>query len=191
MTAFVTSMIEATIGKEGGYSNHPADKGGETMWGITERVARKHGYRGAMRELPRTTAVRIYTDEYWVDPGFDRVASIMPVVAEELFDTGVNLGSAVAALWLQMCLNAFNRQGLLYADIREDTDIGPATLRALEAYAAARKEDGSRVMLKALNGLQAARYIDLSRSRQANEAFVYGWLKNRVEFGGGFAGVGR
>ena len=39
----IESMIEATIGKEGGYSNHPADRGGPTRWGITERVARdKH-----------------------------------------------------------------------------------------------------------------------------------------------------
>ena len=36
-------MIEATIGKEGGYSNHPADRGGPTRWGITERVARDVG----------------------------------------------------------------------------------------------------------------------------------------------------
>ena len=28
------------LGHEGGYSNHPADKGGETMWGSTIAVAR-------------------------------------------------------------------------------------------------------------------------------------------------------
>src|SRR3546814_13966192 len=49
----IEGMIEATIGKEGGYSNHPADKCGPTMWGITERVARKNGYTGDMRNLPR------------------------------------------------------------------------------------------------------------------------------------------
>ncbi|HIA2409759.1 TPA: glycosyl hydrolase 108 family protein, partial [Burkholderia contaminans] len=29
--------FEALMGNEGGYSNSPADPGGETMWGITAR----------------------------------------------------------------------------------------------------------------------------------------------------------
>src|SRR3546814_15941930 len=66
----IESMIETTIGKEGRYSNHPADRGGETMWGITERVARRHGYTGPMRALPRAKAVAIYRQEYAIDPGF-------------------------------------------------------------------------------------------------------------------------
>mgnify|MGYP002715655281 FL=1 len=44
---------------EGGYSNNPRDPGGETMWGITSQVARKHGYMGPMRDLPLTEAKRI------------------------------------------------------------------------------------------------------------------------------------
>ena len=36
-------------------------------------------------------------------------------------------------------------------------------------------------MLKALNALQGERYIDLAEKRQANESFVYGWLRTRVE----------
>ena len=53
----VESMIDALIEREGGYSNHPADKGGPTCFGITEAVARAHGYAGAMRNLPRDEAV--------------------------------------------------------------------------------------------------------------------------------------
>ena len=37
---------------EGGYSNDPQDPGGETMYGITARLARAYGYTGAMRDLP-------------------------------------------------------------------------------------------------------------------------------------------
>ena len=55
----VTELVEALIEREGGYSNHPADKGGPTCFGITEAVARAHGYRGAMRSLPRDEAVAI------------------------------------------------------------------------------------------------------------------------------------
>lgn len=176
----IKTMIEATIGKEGGYSNHPADKGGPTRWGITERVARANGYKGDMRDLPRETAVAIYRSEYAIRPGFAAVAEISPAVGEELFDTGVNMGVAVPSIWFQQALNAFNNGGALYADIREDGDVGPGSLAAFRAYRKARGAEADGVMLKALNALQGARYIELSRSRAANEAFTYGWLRTRV-----------
>ena len=176
----IEAMIEATIGKEGGYSNHPSDKGGPTMWGITEAVARKNGYTGDMRALPREKAVAIYRSEYAVRPGFAAVAEIDPLVGEELFDTGVNMGPSVPRLWFQMALNALNRQGTDYADIAEDGQIGPGTLAAFRRYKAVRGNDATIVMLKALNCLQGARYIELSRGRQANEDFVFGWLRTRV-----------
>ena len=50
-------LVEEVIGREGGYSNHPADKGGATRWGVTEAVARAHGFRGDMRAFPRAEAV--------------------------------------------------------------------------------------------------------------------------------------
>lgn len=62
----------------------------------------------------------------------------------------------------------------------EDSDIGPATIKALEAYKAHRGAEGESVLLKALNCLQGARYIELSRVRQKDEKYVYGWLQNRV-----------
>ncbi|EJY0890163.1 hypothetical protein OE991_005197, partial [Escherichia coli] len=46
-------IFDEVLGKEGGYVNHPDDKGGPTKWGITEKVARAHGYRGDMRDLTR------------------------------------------------------------------------------------------------------------------------------------------
>jgi Glycosyl hydrolase 108 len=45
----IDQLIDDVIGREGGYSNHPADRGGATRWGVTEAVARAHGYRGDMR----------------------------------------------------------------------------------------------------------------------------------------------
>ena len=48
------------LGHEGDFSDHPADPGGATRFGITEAVAREVGYRGDMRELPVDLAKRIY-----------------------------------------------------------------------------------------------------------------------------------
>jgi len=176
----IDSMIDATIAHEGGFSANPADPGGATMYGITERVARANGYTGDMRSLTRDQAVAIYRSQYAVKPGFAAVEAISPAIGAELFDTGVNMGPGVVALWLQQILNALNGGGTLYADITEDGDIGPAVLAALRSYLAKRGAEAESVMLKALNGLQAARYIELARTRAANEAFVFGWLRTRV-----------
>ncbi len=181
MTIAVEAAIEHTIGKEGGYSNHPSDTGGATMWGITERVARANGYTGDMRNLPRGKAVEIYRNQYFIRPGFAAVAAKSPKVGAELFDTGVNMGPAYPQLWFQQVLNAMNNGGKLYADILEDGDIGPGTIRAFEAFLKSRgAAQAEVVMLKALNCLQGARYLDLSRGRAANEAFSFGWFQ-RVE----------
>lgn len=179
----VNSIIDATIGKEGGYVDHPDDRGGPTRWGITEKVARANGYTGDMRMLPRETAILIYRNEYFIKPGFARVATVSEAIAEELFDTGVNMGTDYPRRWLQQWLNALNRGGTDYADIAEDGAIGGGTIAALKSFIAVRgKTGGESVMLKALNGSQTARYLDLARNRVQNESFVFGWLANRIGF---------
>lgn len=172
----IDQMIDDTIGNEGEYSDHPADRGGPTRWGIKEEVARANGYSGDMRVLPRVRAVEIYRSQYAVRPGFAAVAEIMPAIGAELFDTGVNMGPARPSMWLQEWLNALNAGGTLWPDILEDGRIGRKTLDALKAYKARRGAEGERRLLAALNGDQAVRYKQISRADPSQEAFVYGWL---------------
>ena len=177
----VDAMIDALIEREGGYVNHPADKGGPTCFGITEAVARANGYRGAMRNLPRDEATAIYRRIYWLRPRFDQVAKRSSRVAAELFDTGVNMGPAVATTFLQRALTALNRTGKDYADLTPDGRVGPMTLHALDALFASRgRRSGETVLLRALEALQGERYLRLAERRPANEAFLYGWLANRI-----------
>jgi lysozyme family protein len=176
----IDQLIDELIGREGGYVNDPRDAGGETKYGITEAVARAHGYGGAMQDLPRETAAAIYKRIYWTRPGFDQVAAVSPDVAGELFDTGVNMGPAVAATFLQRALNALNENGKDYADIAVDGKLGWQTFHALQSYRTKRGLQGFHVLLEALNVLQGCRYIELAESRPANEAFIFGWLLNRV-----------
>ncbi|MEG3179346.1 glycoside hydrolase family 108 protein [Sphingomonas sp. LT1P40] len=176
----IDHLIEDVIAREGGYSNHPADRGGATRWGITEAVARAHGYPGDMRVFPRDEAAAIYRRIYWLKPNFSGVASHAPALAAELFDTGVNMGPAVAARFLQRALNALNREGKDYPDMAVDGQIGTITLAALAAFLATRGDAGEAVLLKAVEALQGARYLTLAKSRPANEAFLYGWLANRI-----------
>jgi lysozyme family protein len=177
----VDELIDELIEREGGFVSHPADRGGPTRYGITEAVARAHGYAGAMNQLPRDEAAAIYRRLYWLRPRFDQVAERAPRVAAELFDTGANMGPAVAATFLQRALTALNRGGKDFPDLVPDGRIGPATLAALDSFLEARgNRGGETVMLRALEALQGERYLRLAEKRPANEAFLYGWLANRI-----------
>ncbi|MGR3754494.1 MULTISPECIES: glycoside hydrolase family 108 protein [Edwardsiella] len=173
-------IFNALLGREGGYVDHPNDKGGPTNWGITEKVARAHGYTGDMRNLTRAQALEIYESDYWSGPRFDLVADYSELVAAELLDTGVNMGPSIPGKWLQRWLTAFNDGGRLYPDISADGVIGPRTLSALRAYLDARGAEGELVLLRALNCSQGDRYLALAEQRVQNESFLYGWVRERV-----------
>ena len=177
----IDELIDELIEREGDYVSHPADKGGPTRFGITEAVARAHGYAGAMAELPRDEAAAIYRRLYWLRPRFDQIAKRCPRIAAELFDTGANMGPAVAATFLQRALTALNRCAKDYPDLVPDGRVGPTTVAALDAFLEARgRRGGETVLLRALEALQGERYLRLAEKRPANEAFLYGWLANRI-----------
>jgi lysozyme family protein len=176
----IDELIEAVTEREGGYVDHPADRGGPTRWGITQAVARAHGWHGAMRDLPQREAAAIYRRLYWYRPGLEAVAARASRLAAELFDTGVNMGPPVAIRFLQRALNALNRGATDHADLALDGRIGSATLSALDAFLAVRRAVGEGVLVKAIDALQGERYIALAERRPANEAFLYGWLAQRI-----------
>ncbi|WP_097090692.1 glycoside hydrolase family 108 protein [Novosphingobium sp. Chol11] len=176
----IAALIDEVIAREGGFSHHPADRGGATNFGITEAVARANGYAGDMRRLPRALAESIYRRLYWERPGYAFVAEIVPEIAAELFDSAVNMGAATATSFLQRALNALNRNQKDYPDLKVDRVIGAKTLTALKAFMALRGKAGEKVLLTAIEALQGERYLALAESRPANEAFLYGWLANRV-----------
>jgi lysozyme family protein len=193
-TIDIDGLIGALIEREGGYVANAADKGGPTCFGITQAVARANGYVGPMRDLPRGEAAAIYRRLYWLRPQLDEVAKRSPRVAAELFDTGANMGPAVAITFLQRALTALNRNGSDYPDLVPDGRIGPQTLAALDKFLELRGMSppvgvgggdqqaalGETVLLRALEALQGERYLRLAERRPANEAFLYGWLANRI-----------
>ena len=122
------------LGHEGGYSNHPADKGGETNWGITQAVARENGYTGAMIDMRVDQAKAIYLVKYWA-----RVqAEILPSeLRYSVFDAAVNSGVSQAVKWLQRAAGA-----------EDDGILGPQTLTAVKnqpGYITAAKFNGQRL----------------------------------------------
>lgn len=110
------TAFEKLLGHEGGYANHPADPGGETMWGITKKVAVENGYAGDMRAMPQSVAMAIYKAKYWDAVQAENLPADLRYV---LFDAAVNSGITQAAKWLQRACGAV-----------DDGIIGPQTIRA-------------------------------------------------------------
>lgn len=174
-------LIGPLLDREGGYVNDPRDAGGETNWGVTVKVARENGYAGRMIDMTREQAAAIYRAKYWAKPGLYLIAPLSAEVAEELFDTGVNMGTGTAGMFFQRALNALNRNDADYADVRVDGAIGGETAKAFEAFLRRNgAAKGTATMLKALNCLQGAHYIELCEARETNEVYLNGWLANRV-----------
>lgn len=176
MSKAIQAIIDDVLVAEGDYVDDPRDRGGKTMYGITEAVARADGYAGDMRALPKARAFNIYYRRYVVAPGFDRIATMSMPIAAELVDTGVNMGPKVAMTFLQRALNGLNQGGKDYADLSVDGAGGPATRAALDAFLKKRGQLGEKRLLLLLNALQGERYLSLAEGRVANEAFLFGWL---------------
>lgn len=172
--------INGIIDIEGGYTNDLVDSGGETNWGITIATARKYGYTGAMKIMPREIAYAIYSKMYWDKLRLDDIEKLSKVIAEELADTGVNQGVQRAGEFLQRSLNALNQNAKDYPDMTVDGWIGNQTIAALKAYLNKRGTKGEVILYRALNCLQGAFYIDLAERRQKDEKYVNGWFLNRV-----------
>nr|WP_198982700.1 glycosyl hydrolase 108 family protein [Herbaspirillum sp. ASV7] len=144
--------FDALIGNEGGYSNNPKDPGGETMWGVTARVARAAGYAGAMKDLPRETAKAIAKKLYW-DPL--KLDQFDPRVAFQIFDANYNGGHPV--IWMQGASGA-----------KVDGLLGQATIAAVAAT------DPLKFMMR-WNGLRLRYFTSL----QTWISFGKGWA-NRI-----------
>jgi len=177
MAKLKDTIINEIIRVEGGYVNDPSDSGGETTFGITIDTARAYPYLGPMRNLPRSIAFNIYSVKYWDAVQGDDMVKLSEAITAEVVDTAVNMGPKRAAKFLQRSLNAFNNRGQKYPDIIANGIIGPATLAALRGYLNSNDE---QTLVKVLNCLQGAAYVELAERREKDEKFINGWFKNRV-----------
>ncbi len=165
--ANVASALERTLGHEGGYVNNPADKGGETIWGITKATAEANQYKGSMKDMPLAFAKAIYKKEYWDKLKLDEVNN--QVIAEIAFDIGVNAGIGIASKKLQEMINFMTTN-----NIDVDGKIGPETIKRLNEIDT--KSENERAVLL-LSTLQGEHYLECMRNREANETFSLGWLR--------------
>ena len=122
----IDEIITDVLKAEGwdSYTNDPADRGGPTKWGITQKAwSECIGHPATEQEIKdiNESAARIfYGDMYVVGPGFDRLPHlIMPLV----IDSGVNSGVRAASKWVQRAVGT-----------KQDGWIGPITIqKSMEA----------------------------------------------------------
>lgn len=111
---------------EGGWSDHRADPGGLTRWGVTLRTLRALGLdftddgtvdRADLAAMTIAEARAVYRQHYWQAISADQLP---PALALVCYDAAVNAGPGRAARFLQRALG-----------VRRDGVIGPQTRAAL------------------------------------------------------------
>lgn len=175
LSASIALIISAVFAVEGGFVDHPSDPGGATNHGITEAVARAHGYRGNMRDLPRATAFEIYRTSYIRKPGFEPLIAIDAAVAEEVIDTAVNMGPARPSRYFQRAVNR-----VCNTQLTIDGKIGPKSVGAWRDCRTNLGPPSCVRMLDLLDRQQEAEYDRLVRVNSSLGKFRRGWQNHRI-----------
>ena len=149
---------------EGGFVDHPADRGGATNKGVTQRVY--DGWRARQGEPPRSVRLiedaevhAIYEADYWVPPRCDVLSGPLDLVH---FDTAVNMGPGRAVRFLQSAVRC-----------PVDGDFGPGTEMAVASC------DPGEALLAYCDAREAF-YRALVAKKPDQGVFLKGWL-NRLE----------
>ena len=169
-----------TMSHEGGYINDPLDAGGETYKGIARRYHPEwQGWsvidacsdkRKIPHKLLQKSVYSFYKKKYW---DVYRADYLNQKLANELFDTGVNMGTHRASKFLQMSLNYLNRDNLLFTNLIVDGKISTKTMLALDKI----KKSDLDCLLKILNILQGKHYLSYIDKRSSQKRYVRGWMK--------------
>lgn len=162
------SLIGRLWRREGYYSNHPADMGGETYLGISRRAFPELWVDGPPSPAK---AERVYETVFYTSPGLEQIPD--PHLREQMFDFGVNAGPVQAIKLLQILVGT-----------APDGKLGPKTLAAIPNYPSSTLYGVPISSTLALNlAYEAARvlyYAKLVRKDPSQAAFINGWLARAV-----------
>ena len=119
----IDRTIDRILRREGGFNDKPADRGGPTNVGITQRTLTIWIGHDAtvndVRNLTRNTAVEIYRKLYVLKPQFHKIEDA--ALQAQLIDCGVLHGTGWATRRLQEIVGVSRVDGI----------IGPITLAAI------------------------------------------------------------
>lgn len=109
MKANFQKALKAVLVHEGGYVNHPADPGGATNYGVTQkvydawRVSRGEKPR-SVKQIDKAEVEACYKKQYWNAVQADDLPAGIDYV---VFDGAVNSGPSQSIKWLQRALTGY------------------------------------------------------------------------------------
>lgn len=186
------SAYSLTMEREGWgeRSNHRADPGKDTFsgisrvywpfwggWHLLDRLGMDPGNIDLFNAL-MAAVEDFYLIQFWMPVQGDAIARLSVSIAEEVFDTCVNVGLERGGQYLQEALNLLNINGRIYPDLLLDGKIGPKTVATIERYLSARppsRDVAEARLLRVMNCLQGGLYIDRMRKYPEREEFR-GWF---------------
>lgn len=166
MIRSIDQMIADILRREGGFVDHPADRGGPTNRGITQATLAR--YRGKavtvddVRNLTETEARNIYYNDYFASIQLHRVKD--PYVACLAFDCAVNHGPQRVVRWLQQIVG-----------VVDDGIFGEGTEVAVNSYEPVR-------LYQKLLARRIVFYGEIISRDHSQAAFALGWLRRAAEF---------
>ena len=177
----IDAMIDDVIRREGGYVDHPADRGGPTNFGITRTTLAHYCGRpvstAEVAALSRDQARQIYRRDYYHGPRIDRLPGrIQPFV----FDSAVNHGPGRAIMFVQRICNQAG-----FGELVVDGACGPRTIRAAHEAAWAMKD----WLLAALIEERRRFYHAIVERSPGQAVFLDGWLARLHEFDPAMEGI--
>ena len=156
-------VISEVIKAEGGarVTNDPADAGGRTQYGISERNNPQAWLDGKVTE---EEARAIYLQKYVVWPRFNQIPANYALLQRQMIDFGVLSGPLVAIQKLQKVLG-----------VKEDGVLGPKTLTTLVGQDP--KSVNNRIVVERL--LMNAR---ICKKDPTQLRYIEGWNARSVSF---------
>jgi lysozyme family protein len=168
MTNGLDQALEFLLEEEGGWSNHPADRGGKTMYGVTQavyddyRVRLKKTTKQTVAKITKAEAREIYDVLYWRACGADRLPWPISYIT---FDAAVNSGVSRAVRWTQAGLQ-----------VPQDGKLGPGTVAA--ATKAVANQEGSSLF--AIVDQRVQFLAALVKRSPSQSAFLLGWWRRTI-----------
>lgn len=166
-------------------TNHPKDKGKETFIGISRRhwpkwegwdIIDNYRYHSffpnilySNKEL-KLLVETFYKENFWRPIFGDMILN--QDVANFLVKTAVNIGVTKTVYWIQIAVNACNRNQRDWPDIIVDGDFGAKTLDALNIAITHRLEMVMTLILTQKNDYYLTKFL----ADTTQEIFV-GWIK--------------